>query len=173
MADVRTIITEEDPQLHQPSVEVLRFGGALHRLLDDMKETLYHANGVGLAAPQVGINKRIIVVDDRESGFFEMVNPRIVESRGRMEGVEYCLSVPGRGGMVPRFTWVKIYAQDRHGHEICVIAEHYLARIFQHEIDHLNGTLFTDIMSEEVREEDEPKKRRVQAHRKRNQPAKE
>jgi len=169
MADIRKIVTEEDPQLHQPCVEVKRFGETLHRLLDDMKETMYHANGVGLAAPQIGINKKIIVVDDRENGFFEMVNPRIVESRGRAEGVEFCLSVPNRGGVVARATHVKIYAQDRDGYEICVNADGFLARVFQHEIDHLSGTLFTDVMLREVREEedeDRPKRRRVRASRK-------
>ena len=153
MADLRKIVTEEDPQLHQPSVEVLRFGESLHRLLEDMRETLYQENGVGLAAPQIGINKQIVVVDDRENGFFELVNPKVVEHSGRAEGVEYCLSVPGRGGLVARFTHVKIQAQDRFGKPVAIEADGFLARIFQHEIDHLDGILFTDVMLEEIVDE--------------------
>ena len=100
MSGYRNIVTDEDPQLRRPCVEVRRFGDALHNLMDDMRLTLYHSNGVGLAAPQVGVNKRVIVADDRENAYIEMVNPRIIESSGCEEDVEACLSVPDRAGWV-------------------------------------------------------------------------
>lgn len=155
MANIRKIVTEEDPQLHQPSVEVRRFNDSLHRLLDDMRATMYQANGCGLAAPQVGVNKRIIVVDDGENGFFELVNPRIIAAGGATEGVEFCLSVPDRGGRVRRAKDIRIEAQDRFGGPVTVRASDFHARVFQHEIDHLDGVLFTDVMSEEVRPQEE------------------
>lgn len=168
MADLRKIIMEDDPQLHQPSVTVRRFGESLHRLLDDMRATMYHENGVGLAAPQVGVNKCVVVVDDRENGFFELVNPRIVEAKGATEAVEYCLSVPGRGGVVRRAKEIRVEAQDRYGAPLRLRASDMLARVFQHEIDHLDGRLFTDVMLREVRDDAraEPEKRRVTARRK-------
>lgn len=169
MADLRKIVLEDDPQLHQPSVAVRRFGDSLHRLLDDMRLTMYRANGVGLAAPQVGVNKCVIVVDDRENGFFELVNPRIVEAKGTTEAVEYCLSVPDRGGLVRRAKEIRIEAQDRYGAPVRLRAHDMLARIFQHEIDHLDGRLFTDIMLREVRndaeQEEEPRKKRITGKR--------
>ena len=156
MAGYRNIVTEEDPQLRQPSVEVRRFGDSLHNLMDDMRITLYHNNGVGLAAPQVGVNKRVIVVDDRESPYVEMVNPRIVESSGCEEDVEACLSVPDKAGWVRRATKIKVEYQDRFGKEHSLTAKDYLARILQHEIDHLEGILYVDVMTEEyVPEKDE------------------
>ncbi len=150
MAEYRNIITEEDPLLHQPAATVVRFNGSLHKLLDDMRVTLYKADGVGLAAPQVGISKRVIVVDDGETGFIEMVNPVITERSGAKDGVEFCLSVPGRGGHVTRATKVTVRYQDRNGNPFSVTATDLKARIFQHEIDHLDGRLFTDIMTAEV-----------------------
>lgn len=155
MADIRKIVTEEDPQLHRPSIEVRRFNDSLHRLLDDMRVTMYQANGCGLAAPQVGVNKRVIVVDDQENGYYELINPKIVAASGATEGVEYCLSVPNRGGRVRRAKEVRIEAQDRFGKPVTVRASDFHARVFQHEIDHLDGLLFTDVMSEEVREREE------------------
>lgn len=152
MAEIREIITEEDPLLHQDAAEVHRFNSSLHTLLDDMKATMYQANGVGLAAPQVGISKRVIVVDDGENGFIEMVNPVITHREGAAEATEYCLSVPDRGGRVIRATKIKVEAQDRFGNPFSVRASGLLARIFQHEIDHLDGKLFTDVMIAEVRD---------------------
>ena len=133
MAEIRKIITEEDPLLREQSVEVHRFGSSLHKLLDDMKVTMYHADGVGLAAPQVGILKQVVVIDDREHDYIELVNPVITEMKGSIQSTEFCLSVPDRGGRVKR--------------------ARQLAIIFQHEIDHLHGILFTDVMSEEVSRE--------------------
>ena len=156
MPGYRNIVTDEDPQLHQPSIQVLRFGASLHNLMDDMRLTLYHSNGVGLAAPQVGVNKRVIVADDRENPFVEMVNPRIVESSGCEEDVEACLSVPDRAGWVRRATKIKVVYQDRFGKEHSMKASGFQARVLQHEIDHLDGILYTDVMTEEyVPETDE------------------
>ena len=155
MADVRKIITEEDPLLRQEAVEVKRFNPVLHKLLDDMKETMYEVGGVGLAAPQIGISKRILVMDDREEeGYCEMVNPLIISAQGTEEGVEYCLSVLGRGGKVIRATDITIQAQDRFGQLFTLNTQGYRARVFQHEIDHLHGRLFLDIMTEEVRDDE-------------------
>lgn len=167
MPGYRNIVTDEDPQLRQPSVEVQRFGATLHNLMDDMRITLYHSNGVGLAAPQVGVNKRVIVADDRESPYVEMVNPRIIESSGCEEDVEACLSVPERAGWVRRATSIKVVYQDRFGQEHTMKAGGYLARILQHEIDHLEGVLFTDVMTEEYLPEQDEKGRtkRVKARR--------
>ncbi len=152
MAELCEIVLEGDPLLHQQAAEVRRFNANLHNLLDNMKATMYHADGVGLAAPQVGISKRIIVVDDGENGFMELVNPEIIQRDGAEEGTEFCLSVPGRGGRVIRATKVKVRAQDRFGNPFQVSAKGLLARIFQHEIDHLDGKLFTDVMVAEVRD---------------------
>lgn len=154
MAEIRTIITEEDPLLHEKSVEVRRFGSALHKLLDDMKITMYHADGVGLAAPQVGILKNVVVIDDREHGFIELVNPRIVDKSGSIVSTEFCLSVPDRGGKVKRAKSIKVEAQDRFGNPFTVKVSGQEAIIYQHEIDHLSGILFTDVMFAEVRRAD-------------------
>jgi|WetSurMetagenome_2_1015567.scaffolds.fasta_scaffold375969_2 peptide deformylase len=153
MADVRKIITEEDPLLREKSVEVQRFGASLHKLLDDMRATMYDADGVGLAAPQVGILKQVVVIDDRQNGYIELINPRIVDCKGSIESTEFCLSVPDRGGKVTRYRAIKVNALDRNGKPFGVKCNERLAIIFQHEIDHLNGILFTDIMSEEVSRE--------------------
>lgn len=156
MPGYRDVVTDENPSLRQPCAQVLRFGDTLRNLIDDMRITLYHANGVGLAAPQVAVNKRVIVADDRENPYIEMVNPHILESSGCEEDVEACLSVPNRGGWVRRATKIKVAYQDRFGKEHTLKASGYLARILQHEIDHLDGILFTDVMTEEYfPEEDE------------------
>lgn len=150
MAEIRKIITDEDPLLHQRSEEVRRFGASLHKLLDDMKATMYHAEGVGLAAPQVGILKQVVVIDDRENDFIELVNPKIVENNGVIESTEFCLSVPDCGGKVRRANKIKVIAQDREGKPFSIQAIGQTAIIFQHEIDHLHGILFTDIMTERI-----------------------
>ena len=154
MAHIRQIITEGDPILRKQAVQVRRFNMVLHKLLDDMKYTMYQADGVGLAAPQIAISKQIVVMDDREHGYLELVNPRIVESSGSEIGTEYCLSVPRCGGRVNRATKIKVEYQNRNGEPQTVEAEGFFARVFQHEIDHLVGKLFIDIMTEEVRDDD-------------------
>jgi len=154
MAEIRTIITEEDPLLHEKSVEVKRFGSVLHKLLDDMKVTMYDADGVGLAAPQVGILKQVVVIDDRENGYIELVNPRIIEKSGKIISTEFCLSVPDRGGRVRRYEKLTVQAQDRYGNTFTKKVCDQEAIIYQHEIDHLYGTLFTDVMFEEIKREE-------------------
>lgn len=142
---IRTIVKHPDPILREKSKEVTKFNANLHKLLDDMAETMYHADGVGLAAPQVGILKRVIVMDCGD-GLIEVVNPEIVDFRGEQTDYpEGCLSIPGLHGVVRRHKWVKLRGQDRHGNPFELEAEDLLARCAQHEIDHLNGVLFIDI----------------------------
>ena len=150
MADVRQIIKEGDPILRQKSMEVRRFNERLHVLLDDMALTMAVAEGVGLAAPQVGISKRVIVVCDGDGETMEFINPVLLSAKGMVEEAEGCLSVPGVQGMVPRAEKIKINAQDRNGQSFELKAEGYLARVIQHEMDHLDGRLFIDIMTEEI-----------------------
>ena len=150
MADVRQIIKEGDPILRHKSVEVRRFNERLHVLLEDMALTMAEAEGVGLAAPQVGISKRVIVVCDGDGETLEFINPVLLSAKGMVEEAEGCLSVPGVQGMVPRAEKIKIKAQDRDGQTFEQKAEGYLARVIQHEMDHLDGRLFIDIMTEEI-----------------------
>lgn len=154
---VRVIVQAPDPVLREKSRPVTKFNANLHKLLDDMAETMYHANGVGLAAPQIGILKRVIVIDvGDENGLIEMVNPEIIEREGEQIGPEGCLSIQGINGDVRRAMKVKVRGQDRHGNEIMMEGEEFLARAFQHEVDHLNGVLFTDIADRiyEIRQEE-------------------
>jgi len=155
---IRIIVQDPDPVLREKAKPVTKFNANLHKLLDDMAETMYDANGVGLAAPQVGILKRVIVIDTGdEHGLIEMVNPEIIEREGEQFGPEGCLSILGINGDVRRSMKVKVRGQDRHGDEFIVEGEELLARAFQHEVDHLNGVLFTDLAERiyEVRPGDE------------------
>ncbi len=153
MSAIRQIVKLGDPILRQDAQTVKRFGIQLHILLDDMAKTMYASNGVGLAAPQIGVSKRVVVIDDHDqSGLIELVNPEITVKEGCELDVEYCLSVPNRGGEVERATKIVVNAQDRFGEEYEYEVEGFLARIFQHEIDHLNGQLFVDIMKREVKD---------------------
>ncbi|CAM4252681.1 peptide deformylase [Paenibacillus tarimensis] len=146
---IRLIVKDPDPVLRERAIEVTKFNRNLHKLLDDMAQTMYDAEGVGLAAPQVGILKRVIVVDTgEEPGLIEMVNPELVEKDGEQLGPEGCLSIPGLSGDVRRAQRIKVKGQDRNGEPFTVEAEGFLARAFQHEIDHLNGVLFTDLAEE-------------------------
>ena len=149
---VREIITLGHPTLRQRAHKVTRFGPELKQLVDDMIETLRQAPGVGLAAPQVNVPQRVIVVElpeDQEAGtsaeLYAFVNPEIVKSsRETEEGAEGCLSIPGYLGDVSRATTVVVRGQDASGKPQRIRAHDYLARIFQHEIDHLEGVLFID-----------------------------
>lgn len=141
---LRTILTDQDPALHKMCRPVTSFDGRLHDLLDDLKETLAHANGAGLAAPQVGILRRVVVVVDGEENMLELVNPEIVAQDGEQEGFEGCLSVPGRWGVVRRPMKVRVRAQDRHGNFFEAEGEEIVARCFCHEIEHLDGHIFTE-----------------------------
>lgn len=142
---LRTILTDGDPALHKACRPVTQFDEKLHDLLDDLKETLAHANGAGLAAPQVGILRRAVIVVDANDQMLELVNPEIIEGEGEQEGFEGCLSVPGRWGVVKRPMKAKVRAQDRNGNFFEVEGEEIVARCFCHEIDHLDGHLFTEL----------------------------
>ncbi len=143
---IRVIVKDPDPVLREKAKPVTKFNKNLHKLLDDMAETMYDAQGVGLAAPQIGILKRVIVIDTGdENGLIEMVNPQIIERDGEQFGPEGCLSIPGINGDVRRALHVKVRGQDRNGNEFEIEGTELLARAFQHEVDHLNGVLFTDL----------------------------
>ncbi|MDR1668359.1 MAG: peptide deformylase [Oscillospiraceae bacterium] len=141
---LRTILKGGDPALRKPSRDVTNFDKRLHILLDDLAETLEHAKGAGLAAPQVGVLRRVCFINIEEP--IELCNPRIVSREGEQEGAEGCLSVPGKTGIVKRPDKVVVEAQDRYGKRFTVEGEGFLARAFCHEIDHLDGVLYTDIM---------------------------
>lgn len=132
---------------------VTRFDGELSKLLDDMKETLKHAEGAGLAAPQVGVPVRAVCVDVPE-GYFEFVNPVFVWQKGEQTGLEGCLSVRGKAGTVRRPDKVKIVYSDRKGDRYSVVARGWFARAICHELDHLDGILYTD-KAENIRDEED------------------
>lgn len=140
---LRNIITEGNPTLTKISRPVTAFDKRLAQLIDDMKETLQKANGVGLAAPQVAILRRVVVVDVGDE-VIELVNPEILETSGEQDGLEGCLSVPEKYGMVKRPDYVKIRAQDRTGEWYEYEGEELIARCFCHEIEHLDGHLYTE-----------------------------
>lgn len=143
---IKLIVKEPDSILREKAMTVTKYNANLHKLLNDMAETMYDAEGVGLAAPQIGISKRVIVVDvGDESGLIEMVNPEIIEKEGEQLGPEGCLSIPDLNGDVRRAQRIKLRGFDRNGQPFEMEATDFLARAFQHEVDHLNGILFTDI----------------------------
>lgn len=146
---LRKILYLPDPRLRLVSKPVVTFDKALHALIEDMFETMYHARGVGLAAPQIGVNKRLSVVDvsGEKTEQLVLINPEIIHSEGSVEFEEGCLSVPGAYDTVIRANKVLVRALDRHGKEFEMSAEGLLAECFQHEIDHLNGKLFVDLLS--------------------------
>ena len=139
----RKILTDKDPALHKVCRPVEKFDWRLHKLLDDMTETLAQANGVGLAAPQVGILRRVVIVDTGEE-ILELVNPTLLETSGEQCGAEGCLSVPGKYGLVKRPNYAKVRAQDRDGNWFEAEAQGLTARAFCHEIEHLDGHLFVE-----------------------------
>ena len=142
---LRTILTDKDPALHKVCRPDTSFDGRLHDLLDDLKETLAAAHGAGLAAPQVGILRRCVVVVDANDEMLELVNPEIVwTSEEQQDGLEGCLSVPGMWGMVERPMRVRVRAQDRNGAFFEAEGEEIVARCFCHELDHLDGHVFTE-----------------------------
>ena len=140
---LRQIVTIGEDILYKKSRKVEVFDDRLSQLIDDMTETMYAANGVGLAAVQIGILKRVVVVDTGD-GVYELVNPEIVSFDGEQDGFEGCLSVPGRRGTVTRPMNVTVKAQDREGKEQTFSVSGFTARAFCHEIDHLDGTLFVE-----------------------------
>jgi peptide deformylase len=134
---------------------VVKFDRKLAKLLDDMYDTMIEHDGVGLAAPQIGIDEQIAIVDiDDESGTIEMINPRIIKTTGEQTGPEGCLSFPNLFGEVTRPNYVKIEAFNRKGKKFTLEAEEFLARAIQHELDHLDGVLFTSKVSRYLEEEE-------------------
>ena len=154
---IRGIRKKGDPCLEKVCHPVTEFNERLHLLLDDMRETLEESGGVGLAAPQVGILRRVCIVEDSEGEIIELVNPEIVKAEGDQTGLEGCLSVPGKYGIVTRPMVVRVRAQDRDGATFEVEDEDITARCFCHEIEHLDGHLFVErtdhLLTEEELEE--------------------
>lgn len=150
---LRRILTAEEPTLHKVSRPVTKFDEKLWILLDDMAETLVDANGVGLAAPQVGILRRVVVIDVGDE-IVELVNPEILETSGEQDGMEGCLSVPGEYWMVKRPNHVKARAQDRRGDWFEIEGEELIARCICHECDHLDGHLYTEIAYRKLSDEE-------------------
>ena len=150
---LRKILTDKDPALHKVCKPVETFDAKLHKLLDDMAETLEDSGGVGLAAPQVGILRRVVLVDTGEE-VLELVNPEILETDGEQEGAEGCLSVPGKYGLVKRPYWAKVRAHDRYGDWYEAEGEEIVARGFCHELEHLDGIVYTEIMERFLTEEE-------------------
>ena len=150
---LRRILTDREPALHKVCKPVEKFDKRLHKLLDDMRETLIDSNGVGLAAPQVGILRRVVLVDVGDE-ILELVNPSLLETDGEQEGPEGCLSVPGKYGLVKRPYWAKVRAQDRDGNWYEAEGEEIIARCFCHELDHLDGIVYTEIMERFLSEDE-------------------
>jgi peptide deformylase len=155
---IRPIITPSNPILRKRAIKVMDFGASFQTLVDDMIETMLDAPGVGLAAPQVAVSQRVVVIrlpdsteeDRKEYGqhagvVYVLANPKIIKaSKAMVSGVEGCLSLPGLLGEVERHQSVVVTAQDRHGKDIRLKADDWFARVIQHELDHLDGILYTD-----------------------------
>lgn len=150
---LRKILTDKEPALHKVCKKVEKFDWRLHKLLDDMKETLIESGGVGLAAPQVGILRRVVLVDTGDE-IIELINPELIETDGEQLGPEGCLSVPGKYGLVKRPYCATVRAQDRNGDWYEAEGEELIARCFCHELDHLDGILYTQIMERYLTEEE-------------------
>ena len=150
---LRKILTVEDPALHKTCRPVTSFDKKLHDLLDDMAQTLVDANGVGLAAPQIGILRRVVVIDTGEE-LVELVNPEILETSGEQDGMEGCLSVPDEYWMVKRPDHVRAKAQDRNGEWFEIEGEGLIARCLCHECDHLDGHIYTEIAYRKLSDEE-------------------
>ena len=142
---IRTILTQGDAALNKVCHPVTKFDDKLADLLDDLKETLAKANGLGLAAPQVGILRRAVIVVDDDGEMLELVNPEIIDQKGEQDGLEGCLSVPGKWGYVKRPEWVKVKAQDRKGNWFEAEGKDVTARCFCHELGHLDGHLYVEL----------------------------
>lgn len=153
---LRKILTDKEPALHKVCKPVTSFDSKLFKLLDDMAETLVDSGGVGLAAPQVGILRRVVLVDvgGEESEILELINPELIETSGEQYGPEGCLSVPGKYGLVKRPMVAKVRAQDRNGEWFEAEGEELIARCFCHELDHLDGIVYTEIMDRFLTDEE-------------------
>lgn len=151
---LRIIALEGDPVLRKKAKPVTKFDSRLHKLLDDMYETMLDAPGVGLAAPQISVLRRVVVIDIGE-GRIELINPEIIKTKGQQDCPEGCLSVPNRRAIVRRPEKVTVRAQDRDGNWFELTGEEYLAQAISHELDHLDGVLFIDKILEELPLEDQ------------------
>ena len=153
---LRKILTDKESALHKVCKPVTDFDAKLHKLLDDMTETLIESGGVGLAAPQVGILRRVFLVDvgEEENEIVEFINPEIIETDGEQVGPEGCLSVPGKYGLVKRPYYAKVRAQDRNGEWFEAEGEELIGRCFCHENDHLDGIIYTEVMERLLTEEE-------------------
>ena len=153
---LRRILTDKEPALHKTCKAVTSFDAKLHKLLDEMTETLIESGGVGLAAPQVGILRRVFLVDvgAEENEIVEFINPEIIETDGEQIGPEGCLSVPGKYGLVKRPYYAKVRAQDRNGEWFEAEGEELIGRCFCHENDHLDGIIYTEVMERLLTEEE-------------------
>lgn len=141
---IREILTDEDPALHKRCHPVTQFDSKLADLLDDMRQTLENAGGAGLAAPQIGILRRAVVLYNEEDELVELVNPELTLQEGEQDGLEGCLSLPGRWGYVKRPQKARVRAQDRAGNWFEIEGEEIVARCFCHELEHLDGHVFTE-----------------------------
>ncbi len=153
MMAVYQVVTAPDPILEQKAQPVEKINAGVHRVLDNMRDTLIAAHGVGLAAPQIGISKRMIIVD-RGEDIVELINPELISQEGEQSGTEGCLSVPGMVGWVTRAQKVLVKGLNRDGETVEYEATDLLARCFLHEIDHLDGILFTEKATKTKRDND-------------------
>jgi len=158
---LRNILHDGDPALNKKSRVVTDYNNRLHVLIDDMRETLVEANGLGLAAPQVGVLRRVVLIvdtnietDSHEEKIIELVNPEIIAKSGEQTGNEGCLSVPGVYGIVTRPQIVKVKAFDRHGNDIEIWCKDLTARAICHEVDHLDGVIFKSLVERYLTEEE-------------------
>lgn len=157
---LRSIVTEGDEILRKKCREVTEYNEKLWDLLDDMAQTMYNAEGVGLAAPQVGLLRRVVVIDIGE-GLIELINPVVVSESGSQIGQEGCLSCPGEWGIVERPNTVKVEAFNRNGEKFEIEGHELLARALCHEIDHLDGTIFKDVAIKMIDNEELTQKRKI------------
>lgn len=152
---IKPLIDQNNALLHREVKTVTEFGEGLKRLFEDLEDSLYHYNGVGIAAPQIGVDLKVALVDMEQDGLLQLVNPKITyKSQETAEDVEGCLSVPDVFGMVERSTEITIQANDLEGNEIEMTAYDDIARIIQHEVDHLYGVMFTDKVTRYVSEDE-------------------
>ena len=152
---LRNIVTQGDECLSKVCRPVTAFNGRLHQLLDDMYDTLVESGGAGLAAPQVGVLRRCcLMLDEEAEEFIELINPEIIDQKGEQTGIEGCLSVPGKWGIVTRPNYVRVRAQDRDGEWFEVEGEGLTARCFCHELEHLDGHLYVEHIDHFLTEEE-------------------